>query len=89
MTYLKKYSGPEPKPMTDEERKAEIEVLETIMERYKTRPVEPPEPVIYRCPLCSTQTGQKQQDWVDHLAQKHTSLELAEYIAEEEWRHDD
>lgn len=85
--YLTKYLGPKPKPMTDEERKAEVEVLETIMERYKTRPE--PEPVVYRCPLCSVEIGQKQSDWVNHLAQKHTSLELAHYIAEEEWRHDD
>lgn len=82
MTYLKKYLGPEPKPMTEEEKKEDVAIMEKIMENYKNRPE--PEPIIYTCPLCSIQTGEYIDDWINHLAQKHTSLELARYIAEEE-----
>ncbi len=47
------------------------------------------QPIVYRCPLCSIQTGQEVDSWINHLAQKHTSLELAHYIADEDYRHDD
>lgn len=78
---------PKVEPMTQEETLSEWQSLLLGIKRITEQP--PPEPIIYRCPLCSVETGKYIDDWINHLAQKHTSLELAQYIADEDYRHDD
>lgn len=77
---------PKIKPMTPEETKTEWQSLLDGVKRISEQPLDK---VVYRCPLCSIEIGQNQDSYTIHLAQKHSPLELAVYISEEDYRHDD